>query len=74
MNPDSGEHIPLLPIEQSNIHETNIIDWSNSVMYYNIKNGISAFNHDKSEDVYYEFEIEYITSIFKSKEGTDEHV
>ena len=44
--------------------KSRIMDWSNSLLFYNIKNGISSFNHMKDTNIYYEFEIEYIINMF----------
>ncbi len=41
------------------------LDWSRSILYWNVKNGISNFNHEKDAEVYYDLEIEYTSSTLR---------
>ena len=49
------------------------IEWANSLFYYNVKNGVTAFNSDKSEDAYTHIEVAQMIKQYTNLDEKNAH-
>lgn len=67
---DTKSHLDIITNEQNSkkdIVDEYQKDWAESILYWNVKNGITNFNNEREDDIYYDFELETICGTLRGK-------
>jgi hypothetical protein len=65
---------PILEENSAYKSKEHAIEWGNSLLYYNVKNGITEFNFNKSDDLLTIYEVDYICQLLKANDEVTYHV